>query len=93
MKVCKSFDLERKLINVVDFQFADESINEPIERDQQEIHPGLCHGLDLRFHKKKHILRAVGLVTLFAVLFNGCRWFEVTLEEEQVTTTHIHETI
>ena len=63
--------------------FTDESIS---EQDQQDdIHPGLCHGFNFRFHKKKHILRAVAFVTVFSLLFNGSRWFEVTLEEKVST--------
>ena len=80
------FDFISKPIKVLtSLPFTDESISEPIEQDQKDIHPGLCHRFDLRFHKKKHILRAVGLVTVFSLLFNGSRWFEVTLEEKVST--------
>ena len=78
MKVSTFFDLQRGNHFSISLSLTDESNQETIEQD---THQGLSHCFHLQFHEKKHIIRAVALVTVFAVLFNGSRWFEVTLEK------------
>lgn len=61
------------------------------ESEDQDIHQGgLWHHCRIRLHKKKQINWAVGMVTLFAFLFNGSRWFEISVEVEEVCTNSMH---